>query len=138
MKDTQALMYVKKNPNIFLTYGTVDAHDLISRVVYDAISLGVVDVFIENIQGVWIVGSTERWICRDTKYSPEDIFYQIIPNPRAGQNCSRHEVVLTAFAKSVYMIDSQEVCSIKGDIEKNVLEEIVLKHPEKFMLAFEV
>lgn len=48
--------------------------------------------------------SRTDWLPIDNTEEISELFTRLVPNPTAGQNASRHEVLLTAYASGVVVM----------------------------------
>lgn len=105
--------FVRMHPEIFLVYQPLSDHDLCAKLLVDAITSGAGRILVEQGGSWWFIGAEKDWIRGNSAgKSIDDLFCQITPNPRAGQNAMRNEMLLTAYAEDVALFDS------RGQIER--------------------
>ena len=133
---TDSLSYVKSHPEIFLNYEGVQRHELATKIVTDIASLGHFPATIDIVGDWWIVMSPSNWMQVGECNTEIDIFHQLIPNPRAGQNASRNEVVLNAFVKNLLVSKEGNIQLVKGAEESFVVDVIKNKYRMFYLIAF--
>jgi len=130
--------YLKSNPEMVFREGKATVHELISGLVTDAITSGVVSLSITKLEDWWIVNGDADWTKKNERNLKEwnDIFDNLIPNNKAGANSSRTEVIVKVFCEGVYLYDSERKVDYKvGVIPSNKLVEFVTQKVG-FSLAF--
>lgn len=109
--------YIKSNQNMFLRDGNIGLQ-LSVNIISDALLLTDGKVTTVNKNNWWIVGSEQDWIKNIPDLSIKEIFYKIIPFPKAGQNSIHGEVLITAFAENVITVNNSKIEIIKGNLKK--------------------
>lgn len=126
LKIIDSLSFVKKNKAIFFNKEDIDNLDLINRVILDPISLGATPIVVDIVFGWNIIASKKNWLKIDTNLSTKELFQSLVSNPKAGQNASRNEILLTAFSNNVITNGDGDLVLIRGlvsDFEKNAILE---------------
>ena len=135
-KANDSLEYVKSHPDIFLHYDGVQLHELATKIVTDVITSGFFPAVIDRADEWWLVMSPHNWMESEITVANHDIFSQLIPNPKAGQNASRNEVVLNAFASNVFVSKKGNINLVKGEFEEIPVNKIKAKYSEYYLIAF--
>ena len=135
-KVGDSLSYVKQHPEMFLSYGKVQLHELAAKIVVDVVSLGVFPVMVDYVNDWWVVSAPENWMGMDNELSINELFSKLVPNPKAGQNASRNEVVLHAYAENVFVYSDGRDHLIKGSKDVVVVDEIKTKFLDSCFIAF--
>jgi hypothetical protein len=115
LKAINAIQHIRDHPRMYLPDGKVSGEYLLSKLVLDALFLGVRDIRVQHINEWWLIGSSANLF-------PEDsgelitLFTQVVPFPEAGVNSMRTEVLLTAFAQDVIIRNGINRTVIAGRI----------------------
>jgi hypothetical protein len=96
---TEAVDFVKDHPEMFFPRGIPSPLICAQHLAAEVLALGGSDVLIERTRDWWIVSSSFDWF--SANLSEKDQFRRLVPLPEVGENASRVEVVLTAFADAV-------------------------------------
>ena len=124
IKPINPLEYVKNNPHIFFGYNENRLVELSLKISMDALSFGIHPVVIDYIDKFWVIGANSNWLEINNSLGVEQLFYRLVPNPLAGQNASRGEILLNSFAENVIFSTPTQDFKIKGNIELDVLRNI--------------
>lgn len=135
-RATGSLGYVKSHPEIFLNYDGIQLHELATKIATDVITLGCCPAVIDRVGGWWVVMSPYNWMESDVDVVNQDIFSKLIPNPKAGQNASRNEIVLNAFASNIFVSKKGDINLVKGELEQAAVDDIKDKYSEHYLIAF--
>lgn len=93
-----SLGFVRKHPEMFFASGQPEPLACIQHLIVEVLALGGADAQVNRVDDWWVVLSSFDWFGeRDV----HETFARIIPLPVVGQNASRVEVVVAAFADSV-------------------------------------
>jgi hypothetical protein len=120
------LSFVKSHEMMFPIRSRVPGLGLARRVIVDALVYGngTCEVFREG--GWWFVVSDADWLASVTKLDEADTFSEIIAVPEVEDNSLRSEILLNAFADSIWVLTPTTYKMIKGDSEQQkTLEQIV-------------
>ncbi len=134
IKMVDSLKYVASHPEIFINEGADLFHELASRIVSDVISFDCLPVAVDFCLDWWVVSSPKNWLDVDRPVS--ELFTNLIPNPKAGRNASRNEIVVNAFADNVIVCQQGHVELIKGKVDEALINEIKSKYPNMYLIAF--
>lgn len=108
LEKIDALKHIKENPRIYLSSDAVHGHLLSSKIVVDALFFGAMPVCVDQQDSWWVVASNKNWICGDPGGVPTDeLFERVHPNQKAGRNAMRNEILLSAYADQIVLIDNR-------------------------------
>ena len=131
-----AVEYVRNNPQIFFHGGQYSHYEILTKVVIDAVSLGCTSLVIEKKFDFWIIASDENWININNPHGLEKVFSRLTPNPNAGQNVSRSEILLNAFIDNVVFMSKSQIFFSKGNIQHDLLINIKSNIAQNYILVF--
>jgi hypothetical protein len=110
-----ALKWVQSRPVQFFGKEKPDGVDLLSYIMADVVELGSGDCRIRKIDDWYIVGSGRAWLA-NSKYTISELFTHVVPEPSHGRHSMRGEILLTAYAQDVAVLEEGGGISlIKGD-----------------------
>ena len=67
-----------------------------------------------RIVGEWhVIGSNTNWLVHET-YAVLDLFRHVVPAPAHGEHSMRGEILVSAFANDVAVVNGNEVLTIQG------------------------
>ena len=95
-----AIAYVRKHQQLFFLAGNATPLACALDLLGDAVSLGANNTAILRRDSWWIVSADIAWLSHD-KHSLRYLFTHLVPFPEAGDNSTRSEVLVSAFAKDV-------------------------------------
>ena len=124
-----AVKWVRSKPEIFFPCGHPDAVVICQLLVRDALVLGANEVSVLHEQPWWIVGSQLDWLA-PSGLSPAELFGRLVAFPAAGQNESRSEVVVAAFAEKVATVARDDASQTFGDDDALVVARETLRKVE--------
>ena len=130
-----AIEYIRKNKNIFLRYGDPSNHELASKIVVDAVSKGCRSVKVDLYDNWVFISSPDSWFDLEKGH---ELFSNLVPNPEAGVNASRGEVVLSAFCNRVLLSNLGMIAYSSGDLCDAVVEELKNCYQNVFLIGFEI
>lgn len=133
---SDAVEYVRKNPQLFFYGGCYSHHEILTKVVMDAVSLGCSSLVVEKQFDFWIIASNKNWVGINNPHGLEKIFSRLTPNPNAGQNASRSEILLNAFIDNVVFMSKTQIFFSKGNIQHDLLTNIKSNIAKNYILAF--
>jgi len=108
--------HVRSHPSLYLRGGIFDPVRGACRIAGDAMLLGSNDVTTDRI-GEWLrVHSSTDWLLGADHPEVQALFESIVAFPEAGDNAFRGEILLTAFARDVYVSDASGGCVVKGEL----------------------
>ena len=99
-----AVGYVANHPGMFFRRGAYSPEELAAHVASEALLSGVSDLVVSRHGPWWIIRSSTDWFADP---SALDWFHRLVPFPEGGQNASRSEVLITAFAVDVITVDGE-------------------------------
>ena len=102
----------------------------------DAVSLGCSSLVVEKQFDFWIIASNKNWVGINNPHGLEKIFSRLTPNPNAGQNASRSEILLNAFIDNVVFMSKTQIFFSKGNIQHDLLTNIKSNIAKNYILAF--
>ncbi len=135
-KASDPVGYVTSHPEIFLNYTGVHFHELATKIITDIVTLDCFPATIDIVDGWWVVMSPRNWLEIDASVSIRDLFSQLIPNPKAGQNASRNEIVVNAFANNIFVSKKGSIELVKGELKNAIVEYIQETYQEQYLIAF--
>jgi hypothetical protein len=106
--------WVRSHPEIFFRHSTPDAIEISRLLVRDALILGADEIGVRRKSQWWIVGSRFDWLA-SAEMPTAELFRRLLPFPAAGQNESRAEVVVAAFAESFAAMSRERPEDAVGD-----------------------
>jgi hypothetical protein len=107
------LAWVSSRPIQFFRTGRADALQLVTCVLADVVTLGGGECRVSVIEDWWLVSSDIDWM-KNAKFSVQELFSQVVADPRLGDHSMRAEILLNAFASDVFTTDSHAPLAIKG------------------------
>jgi hypothetical protein len=121
-RPVDALQVVRDHPQWYFRGGDFQARQALALLTDEAVAHGSGDLHVERIDDWWLVASSNDWLDGDI-----GAFFSPVPDPVAGTNTSRVEVLLTAFCGKVWTASSGEPFDILPggflpDAVRNVLE----------------
>ena len=109
------LRWLLLHPERFFRSEMPNGRDLAEWVRADAMLSGSSDVLVHNVDDFWVVAAPTSWL-HHNELSPEEMFRRMIPQPTAGPNSMRGEVLLNAFCSDVVATVSGKVVFSKGNV----------------------
>ncbi len=131
-----AVGYVRSHPEIFFQSGLYNPQEVLLKLVTDAISLGCTPLVIDQCFGFWVISANKNWVDIDNPHGLEKVFSRLTANPKAGQNASRSEVLLNAFAENVIFMNKEQIFFAKGNVQRDLINQIRTNIAEEYLLAF--
>lgn len=111
---------VSSKPEVYFGCKVVRSWMLASKLVEDALVLGVSPVTVVTQPGGWttVAGSAD-WtaVGPGAELPTTDLFRYMIPFNEAGIEAFRHEILVTAFARDVFVVKKADVLTIKGEVD---------------------
>ena len=110
--------WARRHPSFFFASGVPSSLELLEQLVEGARVLSSMAVEVVSL-GEWqIVASTDDWF-NSAKHQETEAPHFEYPKafPELGQNCTRPEFVVAAFAQAVVFRGPRGVCVVKGTIE---------------------
>ena len=123
-----AITLIRKNSSMYAgerPWGPAFAASLVRDLVF----LDALPAHVEKYGEWWVVSSEKDWLatpCGTTSLVP---FSRIVPFPKAGQNCHRSEILLSALADCVVTFGSEGPTWIVGDHDRNPLPPQLSSNP---------
>ena len=114
------LTAVSGKPEVYFGYKVVRSWMLASKLVEDALVLGVSPVTVITQPGDWttVAGSADWTVVGPGAELPTaDLFRYMIAFNEAGIDAFRHEILVTAFARDVFVVRKADVLKIKGEAD---------------------
>ncbi|HSX83789.1 MAG TPA: hypothetical protein VLE50_00225 [Cellvibrio sp.] len=128
LKTVNPLDYVKANPGLFFNYDDRRMQELVTKVVTDALSVSACPIVVDSV-GAWhVVASSKNWLGKTSENDILKMFNTLIPNPAAGRNASRSEVLLNVFATNVIVFVGGATILVKGRVDSEVFSETRSKY----------
>jgi hypothetical protein len=132
LKKVDGLKFVRENPKMFLSFETATGFELCSKILIDAMTSGAQPVVVDKQENWWIVASRTNWISNNADgIAASDLFRRIHPNPRAGANAMRNEILLAAFADQIVLFQDGEFEVIRGS-DKTYLPQLASEDALEF------
>ncbi|MDC0741763.1 hypothetical protein [Polyangium mundeleinium] len=114
LQPVDALPWVRARPQQFFPLGKLEPIYLLAYLMADVLELGRGSCTIRQRDGWWIIGSEIDWL-HDARHSETELFERVVAAPQHGEHSMRGEVLLSAFARSVWIaLDGRRVC-IQGE-----------------------
>ena len=140
MKIISTIEFIKKSPSKFGFSSEPTSSELVGRVVSSAVALGERSVSVQIIDKWCFVCSEGDWIIRNHSniIDKQDIFSTIIPLPELGEEQSRPEVFISAFAEHIFIREVDgEVLGLKGgDLPERLQDRLTEMQP--FIVGFKL
>ena len=114
LQEVDPLTWVRANAGKFFPDGRVDPVYLVAYLMADVLELSVGDCTIRRRDGWWIVGSTVDWL-EGAGFPPAELFRRVVATPGRGEHSMRGEVVVAAFALSVWTALGGSLTAVQGD-----------------------
>lgn len=109
-----ALEYVRRDPKRFFSGDTPSAPGLVTWLTRDLLELGHGTCTLRHVGAWWIVGSDSDWLQHD-RFSPVELFARAVTAPSRSDGDLRAEILVTAFARSVWITRDGDASRIVGD-----------------------
>jgi len=116
IRKIEPVEHVQKRKEMYLEHEEIIPESIAAKVVSDALTLGVEEIWVRHYDTWWIIGSADDWLQYDSSFSIEEAFTKIIPLPDGPPEAFRREILLTAFADNVFIKKDQEIIKIKGSL----------------------
>jgi hypothetical protein len=112
-----ALAWARAHPSYFFRDGIVSQQSMVDQLVAGIHALGVDSVEVHAIGAGIVVASTDDWFTRARLPIPDTFEFQAMPAfPEQGQNCTRPEFVVAAFAHDVVIRGPSGTRAVKGPV----------------------
>ncbi|WP_395345987.1 hypothetical protein [Variovorax sp. UC122_21] len=109
--------WARMHPEMFFRDGKATARNIVEQLVDGARVLGAPSVEDVSFKEWWIVAAQEDWFPNARFPLPPDFrFGEIIVFPEQGQNCTRPEFVVAAFARDVIVMGAKGDPVILGTV----------------------
>jgi hypothetical protein len=109
-----ALGWIRSGPQRFFPSGKVEAVYLLAYIMADVLELGRGSLTVRHEGEWWIVGSEIDWL-ETSACSPRELFQRVVAEPGHGEHSMRGEVLVGAFATTIWIsLDTQRE-GVKGD-----------------------
>jgi hypothetical protein len=113
MSTVDALKWVQSRAQQFFGHDRPDAVHLLAYLMADVLELGKGECVI-RVLGEWsVIGSDVKWLVHE-KYALRELFSHVVPAPAHGEHSMRGEILLSAFASDVAVLDDGQVLTIQG------------------------
>jgi hypothetical protein len=109
-----AFRWIRSDPRRFFPSGVPDSLGLLAYLMADVLELGRGSCTIRRMDGWWLIGSDADWF-EGSPCSESDLFRRVVPAPEHGEHSMRGEVLLAAFASSVWTAREGIAVRIQGD-----------------------
>lgn len=109
--------WLPAHEHMFFSHGKASSLELAELLLDGARTLGAVSARIERHVDWWLVGAEQDWFPAARFPVPESLKTDnLVPFPEVGQNCTRPEVLVMAFATLV-AVKHQDIVSVaKGSV----------------------
>lgn len=107
------IQFVRRHPAMFFPRGEPSPLVCAECLAAEALALGGNEVVILRDAEWWAVGGADDWFLPGE--SAKDQFARLIPLPELGQNSTRVEVVIAAFAQDVSTLQRAELQHVLGE-----------------------
>lgn len=115
LQPVDALAWVRSGAERFFPRGQVDPLYLLAFAMADVLELGTGSCVVRrHPPGWWIIGSDDDWLA-SSNLPVGTLFQSVVSTPGRGQHSMRSEVLVAAFAKSVWTTSSGGPLKIAGD-----------------------
>jgi hypothetical protein len=102
---------------MFFSHGKASSVELSELLLDGARTLGAVSARIERHVDWWLVGAEQDWFPAARFPMPESLKTDnLVPFPEMGQNCTRPEVLVMAFASHVVVKHQDVISAAKGAV----------------------
>jgi hypothetical protein len=109
-----ALASVRRDPKRFFSDQAPSASGLVTWLTRDLLQLGRGSCTLRNVGAWWILGSDVDWLWHE-RFSPVELFARVVSEPRRGDDDLRAEILVAAFARSVWITLDDVPSRIIGD-----------------------
>jgi hypothetical protein len=109
-----ALASVQRDPKRFFSGQAPSAAGLVTWLTRDLLQLGRGSCTLRNVGAWWIVGSDTDWLWHE-RFSPVELFARAVSDPTRGDDDLRAEILVAAFARSVWITLDDVPTRILGD-----------------------
>lgn len=124
---------VRRLAGHFFSRGAFDPAEVVARLTFEALVCGVRSLVIERAERWWIIRGDADWLTEPDKLRS---FYQIVSYAQGGDNSTRSEVLLNAFASDVVTASGGGVDVIKGTSDATIDEYLALHRDAGRVVAF--
>lgn len=108
------LEWMRRHSSMFFTT-SISTKNLAERVAAAARLLGATDARVVEVEEWTIVGSSVDWFGRGRFPVPADLMFRsLTPFPEEGQNSTRPECLVAAFAREVLVCDERGIQVAQG------------------------
>lgn len=123
--EESALQWARAHPSFFFAGGMVGVEALMEQLIVGAKALGAAHVEARQSQGWCTVAAEYDWFPRARFAVPENLD-ALTPFPELGQNCTRPECLVAAFASDVVLRGPGGISVVRGGVAANepVLREL--------------
>jgi hypothetical protein len=111
------IQWARSHPSFFFNAGTPSDVELIAQLVMGAKILGATHIEFLAFESWSIVASETDWFMASVRFPiDENLKLEVLtPFPELGQNCTRPESILLAFAKNIVTLGPSGVHLVAGD-----------------------
>jgi hypothetical protein len=113
LQIVNAVQWVLTRPERFFSSSAPDPLRLLAYLMADVLVLGGGSCTIHRVDDWWVVGSDADWL-RHERFSVRELFERVVAQPEHGEHSMRAEILVAAFAPSVWLaLQGDRVC-IRG------------------------
>jgi hypothetical protein len=111
--NVDPLNWVRSQPTRFFNREQPDAVHLLAYIMADTVGLSRGECVIRTVGDWCVIGSNNDWLAHE-KYSELELFRHVVPAPEYGEHSMRGEILVSAFAKDVSVINEGDELVIQG------------------------
>jgi hypothetical protein len=108
------LKWVRSIPKQFFGRDRPEAVHLLAYVMADILELGKGQCLIKAVDNWHVIGSDVIWLVHE-QYGVAELFNHVVPAPAHGEHSMRGEILVSAFASDVAVIDRAGILTIQGE-----------------------
>ena len=130
--------WARAHPSFFFNAGYASEGELVSQLVLGVKTLGAQHIEVLTIDSWSIVAAHSDWLATPVRFPIDDSggFDQMTPFPELGQNCTRPEFLVIAFAENVVMVGPSGTRVLHGRTDDMILDALDKHKPWRRAIAF--
>jgi hypothetical protein len=112
-----AVQHIRRRKVMYLGREEVIPENLATAVCNDALTLGVGKIEVLHCGAWWLIASEEDWLAKENPHTLQETFTKLLPLAGGGREALRREVLLTAFASTVFTRKDTALTQIAGIVD---------------------
>lgn len=114
IRTVDPLEWVRSSAGRFFPSGVPEPLHLLAYLMADVLELGGGACVIKRTGEWWVIGSDVDWL-HDNRYTERELFARVVAAPSHGVHSMRGEILLAAFARSVWITLDGHASEVQGE-----------------------